>query len=573
MRALICLPQCIPALLLAVVPACGSRPPDVAAIGSYSPALSVQSRCTSPGGTNSVSNHGLSSYALQNPKIYNIWWGPVQDTGTMDSYLQWLASNAFFRSFGEYGFFGAQAMAGFASGQPAPASAIVDSDIQNFLLQVVANKNLPKDNTVLYNIWLPPNTKVTDNSNACAYHSFISQTRTGALFPLAYTVMFDLTQFGAGCGADAVGDDSARESALSHELAEAFTDPYESGWYQGTPDNGEIGDLCNQMAVSPDGVHLVQCTWSNQANTCVDPTCGSHGDCSSCVNAGCGWCGGVCSPNTYPDYQCGSWGDVYPGHNACGQNSPNCAGHNDCSSCVNAGCGWCGGVCSATTSADYQCGSWGDVYPGHNACGQNSPNCAGHNDCSSCVNAGCGWCGGVCSATTSPDYQCGSWGDVYPGHNACGQNSPNCAGHNDCSSCVNAGCGWCGGVCSATTSPDYQCGSWGDVYPGHNACGQNSPNCAGHNDCSSCVNAGCGWCGGVCSATTSADYQCGSWGDVYPGHNACGQNSPNCAGHNDCTSCVNAGCGWCAGGCSAATYNDSACGSWGDVYPGHNRCG
>jgi hypothetical protein len=63
---------------------------------------------------------------------------------------------------------------------------------------------------------------------------------------------------------------------LSHELVEAISDPFNSGWHQSSPppaaSQGQIGDVCNQPGIV-DGVS-VSAYWSVADNACILPTAG-----------------------------------------------------------------------------------------------------------------------------------------------------------------------------------------------------------------------------------------------------------------------------------------------------------
>jgi hypothetical protein len=65
---------------------------------------------------------------------------------------------------------------------------------------------------------------------------------------------------------------------LSHELVESISDPYDNGWEQiGLPPDtsqGQIGDVCNQPAIS-NGVGVVA-YWSEADQACIVPTSGTR---------------------------------------------------------------------------------------------------------------------------------------------------------------------------------------------------------------------------------------------------------------------------------------------------------
>jgi hypothetical protein len=88
----------------------------------------------------------------------------------------------------------------------------------------------------------------------------------------------DATRFEFAWIATSGGFASAMQSA-SHELVEAISDPFDSGWHQKFPapsqTGGQITDVCNQDALS--GGVAVTAYWSAEDTACIVPTPGVRG--------------------------------------------------------------------------------------------------------------------------------------------------------------------------------------------------------------------------------------------------------------------------------------------------------
>jgi hypothetical protein len=174
-------------------------------------------------------------------------------------------------------------------------SVISDAQTQSELLAQISAGNLPAPITdfsgnprTLYMIYFPPGKMLTDQigekscvgGGFCAYHGTTSNLFNGK--HVLYGVMPDM-QAGSGCdvgcgGSTTFGNET---STSSHELVEAMTDAdagiilraaFPRAWDD--PNQGEIGDICNQQQTSytANGTpYTIQLEFSNSANNCVAP--------------------------------------------------------------------------------------------------------------------------------------------------------------------------------------------------------------------------------------------------------------------------------------------------------------
>jgi hypothetical protein len=163
------------------------------------------------------------------------------------------------------------------------SATIDDADVRIELQKQVDAGQLPKptDNS-LYMIHFPKGLTITMQGykscqDFCAYHNSFHTTTQQNLY---YSVMPDFTDgiCPQGCGShDVFGNFT---SAASHEVIEAITDCQVGdavaaaaplAWYDNA--NGEIGDICNQVAgsitASDSTKYVVQGQWSNKRNSCV----------------------------------------------------------------------------------------------------------------------------------------------------------------------------------------------------------------------------------------------------------------------------------------------------------------
>ncbi len=228
---------------------------------------------------------------IKNVRTFNIGWGTIQDGAELNTFMGWISSSAYVGNLGhEYDDSKARIGAGsFAKGFAAggnPGRSVTVSQIQNKIDTLVRAGKLPDNNdgNDLYFVWLPKGTRAylgktpscasKQESCFCAYHSAYRASSGKMRY---YAVMPDLTDAPGRCGGPG-NDFGDRTVAVSHELAEAITDPAPfDSWY--TDGKQEIGDLCNGADAHQhknryrNGAthnYWVQCEWSNRHKGCVD---------------------------------------------------------------------------------------------------------------------------------------------------------------------------------------------------------------------------------------------------------------------------------------------------------------
>jgi hypothetical protein len=117
---------------------------------------------------------------------------------------------------------------------------------------------------------------------ACALHNWVTFAR-GKL--LSFTVFPYMPEVGQRCGQYLVnhptpsnptnGINDGTSIFASHEIAEAYTDPFGTGWYDSSGGSGENGDKCDLNIIMPQnvafstGVFPVEPTWDNAISGCA----------------------------------------------------------------------------------------------------------------------------------------------------------------------------------------------------------------------------------------------------------------------------------------------------------------
>jgi hypothetical protein len=226
-------------------------------------------------------------------KVYALYWGsawtstslsPAQTQpptrSALDAFMAHLVTSTYMNLFTEYNvarytikpgtFLGSSIIA------PDPAAQVSDADIRGQIQQRQTSGDVPPwDANTLYAMFLPSGVTVQEGGSLscnafCGYHDAVVDTLSGQAS--AYYAVLPFPDC-AGCAASADGSQismfDALTSVLSHEVAEAITDPMPgTGWYD--DQNGEIGDICAWQLAPLDG-YTVQQEWSNTAGTCVAP--------------------------------------------------------------------------------------------------------------------------------------------------------------------------------------------------------------------------------------------------------------------------------------------------------------
>lgn len=209
--------------------------------------------------------------------------------------------------------------------------------------------------------------------------------------------------------------------------------------------------------------------------------------------------------------------------------APSCPSGKNCSACLAAGCFYQPtpeGNCAATCEvADMSCygndSQWSAPCPSEKSCK--------HQDCGSCLGAGCSWQAGACTA------ECSSQGGECHAQSCPVQG---CAGNKNCSSCTFAGCFWqaqhgCASKC--LVADDAACygrtEQWSAQCPGKATTTASSPSpppnagegCRDEKSCGACLQKGCFWqgvTGGVCAPECEImDVSC--WGKAKEWEAAC----------------------------------------------------
>lgn len=183
----------------------------------------------------------------------------------------------------------------------APAPCLTDAQLQNEINRFRAANGLPKGLGTLYFVFTPAGVPVCfdktggdcSTSTFCAYHSSFGAAKN----PTLYATIPDEQAFGKACQYDGNakvqlpnGDPAdLMLKAVSHEHAEAITDPLGNAWYT-TKDGMENGDRCNSLSDDPNSflpilggaknlgtlfnqrinanAYYLQSEWSNHSSSC-----------------------------------------------------------------------------------------------------------------------------------------------------------------------------------------------------------------------------------------------------------------------------------------------------------------
>eukprot|EP01130_Rhizamoeba_saxonica_P012651 TRINITY_DN5366_c0_g1_i2.p1 TRINITY_DN5366_c0_g1~~TRINITY_DN5366_c0_g1_i2.p1 ORF type:complete len:589 (-),score=104.86 TRINITY_DN5366_c0_g1_i2:549-2315(-) len=388
------------------------------------------------------------------------------------------------------------------------------------------------------------------------------------------------------------------------------------------------GEPCSNSCDNPLDYHC----WKSDPRVCPDIRCdeASLTDCSSCTKAGCAWCGSSrkCMESTTDGKRtCGSIG--------CGSSSPTSSvnqldcwkidtsdcpnpdvyrcddlSSKGCKECTENGCVWCGSekkcmegtINKQATCTGFTCNGFN--IPTDEECWKGDPNmCPDTNncedfssknggDCKSCVEKGCHWCGREekCMESTAngrntcDGFSCDGWSsnipDAYCWKGSVDQcpDVPKCSTINNCRTCTENNCAWCGiaGLCFESDielsktcfgDPNKQCGEYSqsDCWKtSKEQCPEGDTPCKDYNSCAECTLSGCGWCGktNTCIESSTSSLPCieGICGnieessscyknevDMCPTSNNDGKLPENCEELTSCKSCTdNSNCGWCS---------------------------
>ena len=222
----------------------------------------------------------LGGPVIESVEVVPIYWGAAWATGPnlqlasrLDQFFDFIVTSPYLDLLREYGTpttpirYGRRLASAPVSGsEPGTVTSsgrqVTDAQIRAQLQAWIANKTVPTTTAnTLYFIFLPPNvvSLLGDGTKSCTafcgYHSHIGN------------VYYAVIPFATCPGCVFAGDflDTLTE-VISHELAEAITDPALNAWVD--PVNSEIGDICNRQTTRLGGF-LVQTEWSNRQKACV----------------------------------------------------------------------------------------------------------------------------------------------------------------------------------------------------------------------------------------------------------------------------------------------------------------
>lgn len=229
---------------------------------------------------------------ISHAQVVVVFWGPnVYSTvkTTMGTFVSALTDNEFVDWLDEYYSdtekfdpIGRGSWGGTYTITPNNQSQqLTDTAVANELGYQIQHGSLPQPNAnSIYMIYFAPNYTITTPPGVCGVscqpggfcgcHEYTTQTvntSTGATATFAYGMIPDLSSGGCvnSCAAGTVVQDA--EVVTSHEVAEAITDPYGTGWYP------EIGDPCagNETTItSYNGqTFSAQYLWSRTSNGCI----------------------------------------------------------------------------------------------------------------------------------------------------------------------------------------------------------------------------------------------------------------------------------------------------------------
>lgn len=217
------------------------------------------------------------------PTIVHVYWGSywATDAGTsdravLDGFNAMVGSSSWWNIMQEYP--DHQNPAGTpVAGAPVlvtddPPSKLYanDSALHQFLAAQLTSGAASYDPETLYVVFPAPGT--VGIRGECGHHSYFSTMIDGAKHKVIYALVPYLTDSDSSCGVNIPVNGASLDEitvTLSHEDAEAVTDPYIDAWM--TKDGVEIADQCNSgVAASWGGAQFaVQDLWSNAARGCV----------------------------------------------------------------------------------------------------------------------------------------------------------------------------------------------------------------------------------------------------------------------------------------------------------------
>jgi len=233
---------------------------------------------------------------LQHPDILPIFRGsywPIGGDLTSNDIMKalyTLAGGPYLQGLSQYGYVGpAQVRNAIIDNSPlsipvpAPAPGVNQTSVVNnaiyayvkFLVDNDRIDNVDDNHDLIVMVFLDPAIPQTIDTDAFGNVS----GALGANTPIEiFELLDDNIRFEWAWITTASGSLSAVTQTLSHELAEAISDPFNNGWFQTAPPPaggaGQIGDVCNQPATT--GGVAVAAYWSVVDNACIVPTSGTR---------------------------------------------------------------------------------------------------------------------------------------------------------------------------------------------------------------------------------------------------------------------------------------------------------
>jgi hypothetical protein len=149
-----------------------------------------------------------------------------------------------------------------------PPHTLTDGAVTELLAVELRSGAIAYEEEAIYVVYTPPHHAAGDAE--CGYHSYVTVTLDGVKHKAIYAVVPYLPD--PSCGVDVTVNGlaiDAMTTTVSHEVAEAATDPYLNAW--GGFDGNEIGDQCwsGFHATWNDHDYVVQDLWSNSKFACV----------------------------------------------------------------------------------------------------------------------------------------------------------------------------------------------------------------------------------------------------------------------------------------------------------------
>jgi hypothetical protein len=226
-----------------------------------------------------------SGTTLYHPSLYMVTYGGIDAGNAYQQFLRDIVNTNYFTALGEYQVYNASFKGFYYDLAHKPPSRVTDNQIQSWLTDLIAHGTIPAagGSDMIYVVFTPPGVTVDSGGGLscrdfCGYHTSGRGNRI-TVSSFIYAVIPDMTARGCSCGSD---NYDAVTSVVSHELAEAATDPFigfgNIAWRSdrglSSQNGGEIGDLCawwQYRLTAPGGrTYTVQQEYDNRSMGCID---------------------------------------------------------------------------------------------------------------------------------------------------------------------------------------------------------------------------------------------------------------------------------------------------------------